>query len=451
MQVQLLHPMPHAKLLDSVGQLFNQATRVDVAVAFITAPGVITFLRLISNHGVKTNSRLVASVRWPTDIGALGRLARAIPNHVFIHQGYCHPQEKILDRAMMHSKVVYIEKKGGNADILVGSHNWTGNALEGNNLEASVHVRCSREDQFAEQVRHHVESCISESRLFDPQRIMDYKAIQAALHGGPDKEQGEALGFIKETTVIIHAEEANSGMGMAERTLKLYLPVVDDDIDDLLRPDVTVHLYLYPQGSLFGGAAPANHPTLYIGQVEMTNLPSDPVQRDANCLIDDFDRPVLKLLSQGIPQSTPGLRRQVIAVLSRQGQAELGFYHWSNSSPRCRRIVRPEWLDSEQVTSGARMSAFPKAYTPDSISADKTFRWSIPSEPELRCTIKMPSKHIYPPNVDERFSEAIRQSHLALPMDRMRIEIDEPDREHRTYIYRATYRFDRPPTPYWDE
>jgi hypothetical protein len=159
-------------------------------------PGVRTFLKLVPNRTVRQNSRFVASIRWPTDLDALGELAVAMPGRVYIHRGYFLPEEVNHDRSLMHSKTVYIENGQGDVHILVGSHNWTGQALDGNNLEASVHVRCPRGDLFADQVRTHIDRCVAESEVFDPSRLDDYKAIQVALHGWPDGPNEERFGFV---------------------------------------------------------------------------------------------------------------------------------------------------------------------------------------------------------------------------------------------------------------
>ena len=50
---------------------------------------------------------------------------------------------------MLHSKAVYTDLGDGKCTVFVGSHNWTGNGLNGANLEASVRVECEVDDPFA--------------------------------------------------------------------------------------------------------------------------------------------------------------------------------------------------------------------------------------------------------------------------------------------------------------
>ena len=72
--------------------------------------------------------------------------------------------------------------------MLVGSHNWAGQAHYGNNLEAIVHLRGSASDPFAVDSRHHLDACLAESELFDRSKLNDYRAIQVALHGCPTRD-----------------------------------------------------------------------------------------------------------------------------------------------------------------------------------------------------------------------------------------------------------------------
>src|SRR5689334_9313380 len=113
MMIRLLHPLPHTPLRSVLEPLFQHATRVEAAVAFVTRPGVRTYLKLVASPPVRQNSRFVASIRWPTDLVALRELAVAMPGRVYIHRGYLLPEEINHDRALMHSKTVYIENGPG--------------------------------------------------------------------------------------------------------------------------------------------------------------------------------------------------------------------------------------------------------------------------------------------------------------------------------------------------
>ncbi len=313
MKIRLLHPSPHAALETALGPLFHNAARVEIAAAFVTGPGVRTFLRLVSGESVRRHSRVVASIRWPTNLDSLNELAQRIPGRVYLYRGMILPEEINHDRPLMHSKVVYIEhERSEDVDILVGSHNWTAQALHGNNVEASIHIQCQIKEPIAQDVRQNLDYCFQGSESFDPIKLADYKAIQLELHGSPYKPWGDDVGFVKDSIVVIHAEEEQEGVVGGHSSLNLYIPIWNDPDDALFEKDQKIHLYLYESGYLFDRHNPGYSPTLYVGKVEMTNLPNEPVQHPANCMIRDCNRPVLSALAGTIPDETPRPRRQLV-------------------------------------------------------------------------------------------------------------------------------------------
>src|SRR4029077_18825816 len=80
------------------------------------------------------DSCLVVSAEPPTDIAAVNALARDAPGSVWMHKTGKLPYENKVGSALMHSKVFYAEA-GENCWLWVGSHNLTGRATEGANLE----------------------------------------------------------------------------------------------------------------------------------------------------------------------------------------------------------------------------------------------------------------------------------------------------------------------------
>jgi hypothetical protein len=418
-------------------------------VAFVTRPGVRTFLKLVPSESVRRNSRFVASIRWPTDLDALGQLAEKMPGRVYIHRGYFLPEETNHDRSLMHSKTVYIESSLGDVHVLVGSHNWTGQALDGNNLEASVHVQCPSTDPFAGEIRTHIDRCVAESEVFDLARLEDYKAIQLALHGGPDDLEGEDFGFVYESVVVIHAEEATTGLAASLDKLRLYTPIWDLKDDELFGKDQKVHLYLYPPGALLHGKVPTQKPVLYTGAVEMINRPNARVQRQANCAIRDFASPTLASLSGKIPKEPTRPFRQVLTGLESHGVVSPWFYHRSSKAPRCTRAVGDRNLSSDEQGRFASREdksdfgrpAFPEGYTAESVDASGRFIYTVPDEPVLCCVVSLPARNLYPPNIGDRLVGRVDSGNLFHEQRPVKV-IVESCRTYRQFIYRATYRFE---------
>jgi hypothetical protein len=135
------------------------------------------------------------------------------------------PKEPDADRGQFHSKVVLIEYEGDARCIVVGSHNWTANALQGFNLEAGMIVRCGESDVIVSDTRKHIEACVRGrgTEVFDPNRMRFYQAVQRDLQptfSGPPSELFP--GFIEDDAVVIHAESADSKA--VPNTLRVFIP-----------------------------------------------------------------------------------------------------------------------------------------------------------------------------------------------------------------------------------
>ncbi len=445
MQIELLNPIPQTPLHPALKGIFRNASRVQLAVAFLTGPGAATFRDLVPAGPAGDASRVVASIRWPTSLPALGKLSAEMPRGVYLHRGLFLPEETNHDRPLMHSKVVYVEHAGSaEVDILVGSHNWTGQALAGNNLEATVHVRCQAGEPFAADVRRHLDGCFAGSELFDRGRMEDYLAIQAALHGGPPRGDTDGAGFVKESVVVIHAEE-EPGLTEGLRELDLYLPIRNTTDDGLFGKDQLVHLYVYERGRLFTRHDPSQSPALYTGQVEMSNRPTDPAPRTANCTISNFDRPELGAWTGPIPPA-PELDRQLVAVMRPERRGRILFYHGGGGEPRFRRVVagRPLTADEagrlgEGTAVGGREPAQADAYTEESIEGGE-FVFEVPADPEVHCVISLPSRGLYPADAEADFAARFRAVREDV-RSRARIVINSR-RTPRQYVYKCTHRPD---------
>ena len=74
------------------------------------------------------------------------------------HCGWKEPKAEKL-HTQFHSKVIFIQHEDDSVSIVAGSHNWTKNGLDGGNLEASVVIGCSKDDQIAADTYHHIQAC----------------------------------------------------------------------------------------------------------------------------------------------------------------------------------------------------------------------------------------------------------------------------------------------------
>ena len=108
MNLQFFDPYPYRPLEPDLQALVLAAPRVDAAVAFVTRPG-IAFLRQYLKTRPSGKARLVASVRFPTNLPELANLEDDYRGTVFLHTGFQYPVEEDGDRGQFHSKVVLLE------------------------------------------------------------------------------------------------------------------------------------------------------------------------------------------------------------------------------------------------------------------------------------------------------------------------------------------------------
>jgi hypothetical protein len=103
---------PNAGLGGRIPSVLAGAQRIDAAVAFVTRRGADLVRQLMALPGLPV-IRLVASVRFPTNLSQLAELAGKLPRRVWIHLGYNQPQEALGDRGQFHSKLAMADLEGG--------------------------------------------------------------------------------------------------------------------------------------------------------------------------------------------------------------------------------------------------------------------------------------------------------------------------------------------------
>ncbi len=175
--VRFFHFAGHANARPQLDALLRSATRsFRSAVCFLTEPGSL----LLRNHSdvlSRAGSFFVASVDWPTDLPSLLALHLKAPNRVYIHLGGSTPEEVRVGRALMHSKILLGEGEEF-CQLWVGSHNLTGQAIEGGNIEAAIEMTAPLSSQPIQDAIAHLEVCRATAELFDPSQMPRYREIQ---------------------------------------------------------------------------------------------------------------------------------------------------------------------------------------------------------------------------------------------------------------------------------
>ena len=250
-KIEFIHSDPRNKSL----AIFNSVlafgeSKLAMAVAFCTKSGV----SVLRNHVArlkKEGSFVVVSYNKPTDYYALAEIHKKAPDSVFVHYGAASPYEINFGNPLMHSKVVYAEK-GNDAQLWVGSHNLTGNAMLGLNYEAALLIKGDKHEQYFLDALTHLEACKQDSILYDPDNsdgITD--------PGGED-------------VLVIHAECEKIPDSNFSWTIQLLLNT--SQYDYLFSMPAQVRLYLYSNGELSKGIDNAVPLKKYTGTLTGKNL-----------------------------------------------------------------------------------------------------------------------------------------------------------------------------------
>ncbi len=425
MNLQFFDSRPYRTLEPDLQALMLGARKIDAAVAFVTRPGVALLRQYFKTQPAST-ARLVASVRFPTDLRELANLEDDFPGTIFIHTGFQTPIEKGADRGQFHSKVVLLEMDGTARCIVLGSHNWTGNALHGYNMEAGMILRCQESDPIVAQVRQHIEACACRSEAFARQRLRFYETIQCDLHRhlGPGGTDSEAFpGFEPIDALVMHAEDA-TGTSLP-KPLQLFIPVRDSQTRDFFPDGRRVLLYVYPAGSLLGQSPPTALPMAYEGIVTMTNAVGDASAegRPATCRIDDLGRPRVELLPAGKVPPAAGEIAQVVIRFNEQGEGELPIFH-AAGQPKMKLGVEYEAVDRD---AGDQQATLKRDEREVSDGKDESLpEYLAPRHLTLEANVRVPSRNLYRSQIEKILNLLIYKSDLFDQSTVLDLTIAEP-------------------------
>lgn len=165
-------------IIEQLKESLARATAVRACVAFWTlGPEELgdNFLELLQSGP----SFICVDVHWPSDMDVLADFvdARAVSCYVFCRELY-EKGSLQARQSLMHTKMLVVDLPDGEAEVWVGSHNFTAKALKGTNREVSVIVPCKQSSPFYEQARNYLEAIRKEAVLFTIARLAEFKALQ---------------------------------------------------------------------------------------------------------------------------------------------------------------------------------------------------------------------------------------------------------------------------------
>jgi hypothetical protein len=442
MKLQFFDSKPRRTLEPELRSLVLHARRLDAAVAFVTRPGTALIRQYVKSNPSGT-ARLVASVRFPTDLQELAKVEDDFPGTVFLHTGFLTPREEDAERGQFHSKIALLEFDDVERCVVIGSHNWTGNALQGHNLEAGMILRGQESDPIVIQVREHIDACIADSEPFQRERLRFYETIQRELHVGPRAPDSDDFpGFEEFDALVIHAEDG-TGQGLP-RPMQLFVPVRDPDSRSFFADGRRVVVFVYPAGTLLGQNPPTASPIAYEGDVTMTNIVRDaPVnRREATCRINDLMRPVIDVLPDGTVPAPSGESSQVVIRLDDRGPTELPIFHSAAQHPKMKLGIdyRPVRRDERATSVEIQHKHITIPVDPADVAWPTDYR--VPDHLTLRTIIRVPSPQLYRADIQRQLLYVLHSSDFSDPSMVPDLRIEEPTQTSvlNDYAYHVRYR-----------
>lgn len=413
MDVEVLFASAHQPFETKLAQSIMGASDVNIAVAFLSRFGV-DFIRKNFCEPNHAQWQLVTSVRWPTDMDALSDLARDYPYRIWLHLGGKTPQERDAERYQLHSKLVICNYSTGNADVFIGSHNWTGMALRGLNLEIGVRIACSATDAAAIDAMSHWQQCQQESERFDPARLSYYKAIQASLHQNIVIPNPDFPDFEVDTRLVILAEAQDASIAHENKLRLTFSPDRNGVVSDIPYA-CPVDLYLYPKGCLFGDGVDSSSVVRYEGQIAMVNDNTDaPVQQRAvNTEITDLDKPVVSWLKS--IDSSRRNQQQVIASLARAATNTMPIFH-KGTTPKVSQDINFEIHESSRAFV-ASLAGNWHFLTKESLDHGRIVL-KVPRGTSEKVELRVPHGELYQPSPIVRLESQYRKNHPDSPRRR---------------------------------
>lgn len=354
----LLHSeFPDKELSPKLPQLAAGAIQIDVAVAFMTKRGVEALRSLTSHMAPGSKIRLIVSVLFPTNLKVIAQLAKEI--EVYIHLGRTERSEKLHHQ--FHSKLVLVHKVGGAREIIIGSHNWTTNGLDGGNIEASVIVSSTASDQISKDAWAHIEACQKRCEKFDSSRLEFYQAIQRKFHPNLTPLPVVPInGFEKAVSLVVMAETDHEAIS-DNSEVYFHLP---STLKRELDTGDKVWIFLFSSGTLFGGQVTASKAVLRcVVQTKDVGLEHTIRPQVESYAIDDLLKPVLRKVAIA-PSPKPPMQMVGVRVVSKEVDPQIPLLH-SGRKPAIRPLIKslPERevykLSTQETSKGRPMPMVP--------------------------------------------------------------------------------------------
>ena len=187
----------HPSVLTQLNASIAKSVLLRGSIAYWTIPPSSlhsNFFRLLT---IGSPSFCCVDLQLPTKAQNLAHFFARGAHQFYLHCRRLKTNDKYHSTSrLLHTKLLLLDFPDGEAEIWIGSHNFTAAALTGLNLEASMVIPCTQGSDLYEKVRVYLEHIRSKCHLFDPSRIADYLALQGIPEGNLNDDLYDVLDLI---------------------------------------------------------------------------------------------------------------------------------------------------------------------------------------------------------------------------------------------------------------
>jgi len=226
-------------LVDQISKLFRDTQTLRASIAFWTlSPEQLNSItrgngiRVLSSRG----SYLCVDIQNPTNIDHLANIVR-LGIKVFLNirklPKAVEPLRISTSPGLLHTKVLLADMENDQAELWIGSHNWTVPALIGPNTELSISLKLSKRAPLYLESRYRIDDIRDNyCQPFDLNRIDYYKALQKLYERDTKSKnvvelEGSNVDDLAGHVICVFGTEVDDFSAVSSVNKKLFLSVYD--------------------------------------------------------------------------------------------------------------------------------------------------------------------------------------------------------------------------------
>ena len=228
-------------IANQISELFRSAKTVRASIAFWTlSPEKLT--SITGGNGIRVltekESYLCIDIQNPTNIDHLANLAR-LGIKIFLNirklPKAIDPLKISTSPGLLHTKTLLSDMENDQAELWIGSHNWTVPALIGPNTELSVSLKLSNRAPLYLESKYRLEDIRDNyCQPFDLNRITYYKALQKLIERDTKSKnvvelEGHNVDELAGQVICVFGTEVDDFAAVSSVNKGIFLSVYDSE------------------------------------------------------------------------------------------------------------------------------------------------------------------------------------------------------------------------------